>query len=102
MPNRIVFSPEADAQLVGIYRFIAREASGVIAERFTASIVDYCEGFGTFPERGARRGDLLSGLRTVGFRRSVTIAFTVDEDTVTIVGFFYGGQDFEAALKSDR
>ena len=101
MSYRIVFSPEADAQLVGIYRYIAREASPTTAERFTAAIVDYCEGFETFPERGTQRDDLRSGLRTVGFRRSVTIAFTVDDDIVTIIGVFYGGQDFEAVFKAE-
>ena len=101
MRHRIVFSPEADAELVGIYRHIAREASPATAERFTADIVDYCEGFETFPERGTQRDDLRPGLRTVGFRRRVTIAFTVDADIVTIIGVFYGGQDFEAALKAD-
>jgi len=101
MLYRIVFSPEADAQLVGIYRYIAREASPATAERFTSVIVDYCEGFEMFPERGAKRDDLRPGLRTVGFRRSVTIAFMVGEDIVTIVGVFYGGQGFEAALNPE-
>ena len=101
MPYRIVFSPEADAQLVGIYRYIAREASPDVAERFTGDIVDYCEAFETFPERGTQRDDLRPGLRTVGFRRRVTIAFTVEEDMVTIIGVFYGGQDFEAVLKPE-
>ena len=99
MPYRIVFSPEADAQLVGIYRYIAREASPDVAERFTGDIVDYCEAFETFPERGTQRDDLRPGLRSVGFHRRVTIAFTVEEDIVTIIGVFYGGQDFEAILK---
>jgi toxin ParE1/3/4 len=52
---RIIFSPEADAQLVDIYRHIAREASPEIAERFTSAIIDYCEGFVIFPQRGALR-----------------------------------------------
>ena len=102
MSTRIVFSPEADAQLVGIYRYIAREASPAVAERFTGAIVDHCEGFETFPQRGTLRDDLRPGLRTVGFRRRVTIAFTFDEDTVTIIGVFYGGQDFEAVLKPEK
>ena len=99
MSHRIVFSPEADAQIIDIYRYIAREASATVAERFTAAIVDYCERFETFPERGTPRDDLRLGLRTVGFRRSITIAFTVDVDIVTIIGVFYGGQDFEVVFK---
>jgi hypothetical protein len=29
------------------------------------------------------------------------IAFTVDDDQVSIIGVFYGGQDYEAALQID-
>jgi plasmid stabilization system protein ParE len=53
----------------------------------------------TFPERGTRRDDLLPGLRTIGFERRVTIAFVVTPDTVLIEGIYYGGQDFEAAIR---
>jgi len=31
----------------------------------------------------------------------VTIAFEVADDTVNIIGAFYGGQDYEAALRDD-
>jgi toxin ParE1/3/4 len=65
-------------------------------------IVDYCEKMETFPQRGTRRDDLRPGLRTIGFRRRVTIAFAVEADTVMIIGVFYGGQDFEAALRIDE
>lgn len=102
MPYRVIFAPEADAQLVSIYRYIAGQASPAIAERFTAAIVDYCEAFATFPHRGAKRDDLRPGLRIVGFRRRVTIAFTAEQDTVTIIGVFYGGQDYEAAFQPDE
>jgi len=45
---------------------------------------------------------LRPGPRTIGFRRRVTIAFAVEADTVMIIGIFYGGQDFEAALQIDE
>lgn len=102
MRYRIIFSPEADAQLVDIYRHIAREASPEIAEQFTSAIIDYCEGFGIFPQRGALRDDLRPGLRTVGFRRRITIAFAIEQRTVSIIGVFYGGQNYEAVLKLDE
>jgi len=99
---RVIFSPEAEAQLVAIYRRISERASPTIAERFTSAIVDYCENLEHFPERGTHRDDLRPGLRTIGFRRRVTIAFTVEGDAVTIIGVFYGGQDFEAAFQTDE
>ncbi|WP_306127169.1 hypothetical protein [Roseitalea sp. MMSF_3516] len=51
------------------------------------------------PRRRARRDDLLPGLRIVGFERRITIAFTIDDDTVTFLRFFYGGQDWEDAFE---
>jgi toxin ParE1/3/4 len=101
-PYRVVFSPEAEAQLVAIYRWIAEEATPTLAERFTRAIVDYCEKLESFPERGTRRDDLRPGLRTIGFRRRVTIAFAVEASAVTIIGVFYGGQDVEAVLQADE
>jgi toxin ParE1/3/4 len=102
LPYHVIFSPEADAQLIDIYQHIAREASPEIAEQFTSAIVDYCEGFVTFPQRGAQRDDLRPGLRTIGFRRRITIAFTVEQHTVNIIGIFYGGQNYENVLKLEE
>jgi toxin ParE1/3/4 len=98
---RVVFAPEARAQLLSIYRYIAGEAGLPVALAFTTAIVDYCESFTTFPNRGTRRDDLRPGLRTIGFRRRVTIAFDVDDETIAIVGVFYGGRDIEDALRGD-
>ena len=44
------------------------------------------------------RDDLRPGLRITGFRRRVTVAFSVDEDRVMILRLFYGGQDWERAF----
>ena len=54
-----------------------------------------------FPERGTRRDDIASGLRTVGFERRVTIAFRVLDRGVEIVAVAYGGREFESRLRED-
>jgi toxin ParE1/3/4 len=61
--------------------------------------VEQCESLATFPLRGTRRDDIRPGLRVFGFRRRVSIAFQVKGEEVTILGVFYGGQDFEAVLE---
>jgi len=38
---RVIFSPEAEAQLVAIYRGISERTAPTIADRFTGAIVDY-------------------------------------------------------------
>jgi toxin ParE1/3/4 len=98
---RVVFGPEAQAQLASIYGYIAGEAGTSVALAFTTALVDYCESFTTFPERGTRRDDLRPGLRTIGFRRRVTIAFDITRETISIIGIFYGGQDIEDALRRE-
>ncbi|TRO85627.1 type II toxin-antitoxin system RelE/ParE family toxin [Glycocaulis profundi] len=101
MRFQVVYAPEAEAQLAALYRYIAREASPVIARRYTDDILDHMETFSTLPHRGTPRDDLRPGLRTTSFRRRVAIAYAVEDRTVTILGIFYGGQDFETLLDED-
>jgi plasmid stabilization system protein ParE len=98
MTYRVVYAPEAEAQLVDLFFYIAAEASPEIAARFTDAIVQQCENLKTFPVRGTIRNDIRPGLRTIGFRRRATIVFNVSSDLVTILGIFYGGQNFEEAF----
>ncbi|HEX3659971.1 MAG TPA: type II toxin-antitoxin system RelE/ParE family toxin [Acidobacteriaceae bacterium] len=98
MSYTVVFTPEAEAQLIELYGYIAAEASPEIAARFTDGIVTYCESLHTFPARGNRRDDIRPGLRITSYRKRVAIAFNVDDDRVNIIGVFYGGQDYEGAL----
>lgn len=99
MAQRVIFTPEAEAHLLSLFRYIAHEASATIAERFTTAIVDHCASLDHFPKRGTPRDDLRPGLRTLAFRRSVTIAYCIRDEDVAILGVFYRGQDFEGMLR---
>lgn len=101
MVYTVVFTPEAEVQLVAIYRYIAAAASPQIAERYTSAIVSYCEGLTTFPDRSALREDIRPGLRVTNYKKRTVIAYTVDADQVSIIGVFYGGQDYETTLQFD-
>ncbi|WP_454715124.1 type II toxin-antitoxin system RelE/ParE family toxin [Caulobacter segnis] len=96
----IIYTPEAEAQLLALYHYLAFEASPVTAARFTDAIVERCEALRDFPERGAPRFGVRPGLRTLPFRR-VTITYAVKGQQVVIVGIFYGGQDYESILGQD-
>jgi toxin ParE1/3/4 len=98
---RVVFAPEALDQLRALRDYVAERRDLAVARGLVTSIADYCESFGTFPHRGTRRDDIRPGLRTIGFRRIVTIAFVVESRRVAILGIFYGGRDIEAALRDD-
>lgn len=97
----VVFAPEALEQLAELYRYIARAASPEIAARYTDAIVRYCESFAAFPHRGTKRDDVRAGLRVSNYKKRAVIAFDVDGQVVSIIGVFYGGQDFESILQGD-
>jgi toxin ParE1/3/4 len=101
MNHHIVFSPEAEDQLSDLYRYIAEAASPNIAARYTEAIVSYCESLNMFPHRGIMRDDVRLGLRITHYKKRVVIAFDVDTDRVSIIGIFYGGQDYETILQDE-
>ena len=101
MKRRVRLAPEAEAQLLSIYRYIAAEASPEIARRYADAILDRCESLDSFPNRGTPRDDIRPGLRTIPFRRRVTIAFRVAADEVTILGIFSAGQDVGTLLREE-
>lgn len=101
MTYRVVFSPEAEEQLAALYHYIAAAGSHDVAARYTDAIVSYCESLRTFPQRGTKRDDVRPGLRITNYRKSAVIAFAVGADSVSIIGVFYGGQDYETILHDD-
>lgn len=66
-------------------------------------MVANCEGLALFPLRGVPREDIRAGLRVTHHKGRTLIAYAVDEDTrtVSVLGIFYGGQNYEAVLSGD-
>ena len=102
MSCRVIFSPEAEGQLIALYNYIADAASPDIAKHYTDGIIAYCEGLHVFPLRGNLREDIRPGLRITHYKKRTVIALEVDEKIglVSVLGLFYGGQDYGAALMS--
>ena len=98
---RIVFTPEARDQLDRLYAYIAAASDVDIASRFVDGVIDHIATLKEFPKRGTPRDDLRPGLRTLAWRRRVTIALVVEERDVVVIGIFYGGRDFESLLKEE-
>jgi plasmid stabilization system protein ParE len=101
MNYRVVFSPEAEEQLIALYGYIAAAASPDIAARYTEAIVSYCDSLSSFPNRGVLREDIRPGLRITHYKKRAVIAFDVDVGQVSIIGVYYGGQDYETILQDD-
>ena len=102
MSYRVVFSPEAEEQLVALYGYIAAAASPDIAARYVGAIVNYCESLCMSPHRGTKRDDVRPGLRITNYKKRAVIAFDVDADVISVIGVYYGGQDYETILQDDQ
>lgn len=99
MKLEVVFSPEAQEQLAELYRYIAEAASPAVAAQYTEAIVSSCESLCAFPLRGVARDDVRTGLRITHHKGRAVIAYAVDPHNVSILGIFYGGQDYAASLQ---
>ena len=101
MRREVVFRPAAIADLKSLHDYIEQD-SPANAARYVEQILAYCMNLADFPERGTRRDDLKSGIRVIGFRRRVDIAFTVFDDRVEIARILYGGRDLGLAFDEEK
>lgn len=89
---KVILHREAERELGELYDYIADQAGAATAWNFISGIRDFCMELTAFPERGTRQDHIRKGLRVVGYKRRASIAFTVAERTVVILGIFYGGR----------
>lgn len=102
MGYQIVFHPKAESELEALYDDIAERASPAIAWNFVVGIREHCLDLSTFPQRGTERVEIMPGLRIVGYRRAVSIAFAVEGERVLILGVFYAGRNITPELLEER
>jgi toxin ParE1/3/4 len=102
MAREVVFAPEALDDLRDLYDRIADASLPERAFDYVERLQRYCLGLADFPERGTRRDAIRSGLRTLGYRRRVTVAFRVTGTEVIILRLLYGGRDLEGLLQGDE
>lgn len=96
--RRVVLAPEAGDDLTELYDWIAGRASPQVAMGYLERVEAFLGGLSVGSERGHLRGDVRPGLRIVGFERRLTVAFTVEEDTVTVLRVFTAGRDWESSF----
>jgi toxin ParE1/3/4 len=92
--RRVVISPEAKQDLLDIYEWVADRASARTALAYIERIEKHCLAFDLAAKRGSLRNDVRPGLRVIGFERSLTIAFSVDETSVTILRLYRRGRNW--------
>jgi toxin ParE1/3/4 len=90
--RRVVFASRAKADLIELHDWIAERSSAAIAAAYLQRLEIYCQGFALAGERGHRRDDIRPGLRVVGFKRRIAIAFIVEAEQVIVLRLYYGGR----------
>lgn len=95
MKRRTVeISEEARRDLLEVYDWIAKAGDPETAMAYVERIESFCLRLDIASERGSLRDDVRPGLRVIGFERSASIAFVVEESRVVVLRVFYGGRDW--------
>ena len=98
----VEFTRRAQADLHGLFDYLAGRFSLANAHRYVEQIEKTCESLATMPNRGTERSDLRPGLRTMGFRYRVTIAFRIKGESVSILRILYGGRSTDLAFPPEE
>lgn len=101
MSHRVVFSPEAQEQLAELFPLCRRSGNARCRRAIHGSHRELLREPEYVPLRGTKRDDVRPGLRITHYKKRAVIAFDVDADVVSIIGVFYGGQDYETILQDD-
>jgi toxin ParE1/3/4 len=91
--RRVIWSPEADKDLLDIWAYYARVASPEIADNLLREIDRIGDGIGENPLLSRQRDDLLPGLRSFIVRPHV-IFFRIGDGAVEVVRVLHGRRDF--------
>jgi toxin ParE1/3/4 len=102
MTFRIIYHPRAEAELDKLHADIASEAGIPIADDYVDGLLTFIDALEAFPERGTVRESRIPGLRIIGYRRSVSVAFSVRGGDVFILGVFARGRDITDEILEER
>ena len=93
---RVVFRPEAEADLAAIALFIARH-SVKRAKLFVQRLRERCAVLEAHPHIGRPRPELGEGLRSL-FERPYLLIYRLKDDTAEIVAVLHSMRDLPAAI----
>lgn len=101
MRYTVRFAPEALEQLAALEDYISQAGSPTVGARYVDAIVTYCMSLAAFPLRGTARDEIMPALRVTNYRGRCIVAFEVDnaQRIVSILGVYYGGENYETLLK---
>ena len=90
MSRRILYQPQAEFDLAGVYDLIAVDSPRA-ALAFIADIRRRCEPLADFPRMGRAIDDVV---HHITFDRRVTVLYAFNDETVWVSRVFYLGQRY--------
>lgn len=102
MIHSLVIHPEAESELNSIYDYISERIGPESAWAYIRGVRDYLYRLSAFPERGSIRDANVNGLRLIGYRKRLSIAFVVRENNLIILGFLYAGSNIDPSVLRER
>jgi toxin ParE1/3/4 len=88
----IIFSAEADEDLIQIWGYLAREASQQVADRQLHDIDRVCSRLKAWPLSGRTRDELLPSMRSA-LAAPYIVFYRVAKDTIEIIRVLHGRRD---------
>jgi toxin ParE1/3/4 len=103
MPGRelpIVYSLEADEDLIQIWRYLAREASERVADAQLHEIDKVCARLSAQPYSGRTRNELLLGMRSA-LASPYLVFYRIGENAIEVIRVLHGRRDI-ASIFAER
>lgn len=100
MSRRFTFTPDANADVLGMWRYIAQNDDFAMADRVVASIYDACERLADMPGIGHYREDLLDRRHRFWAVGQHLIVYRWQTRPLQVISIVHGARDLGAYLAS--
>lgn len=97
--RRVIHGPRAAADYERIFNWLVDTASPLAALNTVTRLEERASQLNLASERGMRRDDLAPGLRIIALGDRAICAVRISDHEVMVARIFYGGEDWEAALR---
>lgn len=101
MRRSFVFTLEAEADVLAIWKYIADDDSEAAADRVIAAIYDECQKLGEMPGMGHQRDNLLDARHKFWNVWSYLIVYRWQVSPIQIIAIVHGARDLNVFL-ADR
>lgn len=96
MSRNFVLTPEAAADVLAIWEYLADESSERTADRVVAEVYDACVRLGDMPGLGHFREDLLDQRHRFWSVYSYVICYRWEPKPIQVVAIVHGARDLDA------